>query len=414
MKVVGKRIAVLLLVALLFAAVSVPSVAAAEGQPGLIINGQDYQADLYLRDGVSYIAAASLAKIPGLIVAEEGYVPLRSFFMSNGGDIRWDKGSQNVIVFWRDRKDKWAADDLVVESSRLLQEKNTYKMEGRINIKMSTTGSGVGTVQEIPEVASIMEGAFQQEPLAIHVKQTMELPQDFLGKDTEPAGEEQALPGGTMNTEMVWTENKIYQKSPLAEEWIVQELSDADMMGNLTNMLQTAPQQSLEMMRGFGIIYVFGDDAVIDGQDYYTISNYIDSSTFKKVLTEYMKGFDMSGLPGSPGEAPDPDGGGVGDSNIDLGQVFQQLLETMEINYYVDTYINKKTLLTEHMSFDMEMEYGLDETLSPEGAVNVKMIMDGDLRLYDFGAGIQLPDMSDAITQQELLERLTNKAETAE
>lgn len=37
------------------------------------------------------------------------------------------------------------------------------------------------------------------------------------------------------------------------------------MMGKLTNMLQTTPQQSLDMMREFGIVYVYGDDVVIDG-----------------------------------------------------------------------------------------------------------------------------------------------------
>lgn len=86
----------------------------------------------------------------------------------------------------------------------------------------------------------------------------------------------------------------------------------------------------------------------------------------------------------------------------------------MEISYYVDTYINKETLLTDRMAFDMNMKYELDEALNPEGPVSISMIMKGDFKLYDFGAGVTLPDVDGAITQQEFMEQMLNKAETTE
>ena len=89
-------------------------------------------------------------------------------------------------------------------------------------------------------------------------------------------------------------------------------------------------------------------------------------------------------------------------------QVLEKLLTTMEIDYYVDTYINKETLLTDHMSFNMEMKFELDETISPEGAVSFEMAMTGDFELYDFGEEVQIPDVSGAITQEEFLEQMMN------
>ena len=80
----------------------------------------------------------------------------------------------------------------------------------------------------------------------------------------------------------------------------------------------------------------------------------------------------------------------------------------------MNSFINKETLLTERMEFNMEMKYELDETISPEGAISFEMAMSGDFELYDFGEEVQMPDVSDAITQQELMEQMMNLMETPE
>ncbi|MGI5882397.1 MAG: hypothetical protein ACOX7L_04940, partial [Dethiobacteria bacterium] len=177
MEVSAGKIARLLLASLLLMAVFMPSAGAAGGQIGLVFNGQDFQADLYLENGVSYISTASLGKIPGLTSEGDGYVPLRDFFASQGGTVNWDKEKQSVAVSWRDKNNGWSADDLVIESGRLLIEKNSYKMKGSATIEMSILGPPGGVAPETIEMTSFIEGAARQEPLAVYVKQTMELPQ---------------------------------------------------------------------------------------------------------------------------------------------------------------------------------------------------------------------------------------------
>ncbi|MGI6685912.1 MAG: hypothetical protein ACOX47_10695 [Bacillota bacterium] len=378
----------------------------------LKFNGQEFQADIYVDEGVSFIPAASLVKIPGIAVREEGYVPLRKFFESNEGIVDWDHIQKQVIVSWREKNDEWSADELVLESSKVMQELNTYKMKGNAAMEMSISGSGQEN-PAIPEMNTYMEGVFQQQPLAMYIKQTVELPASVTSvKDTELSEEEAALfQQGEMVTEMVWTDQAIYQKTPLLDQWIVQDLGDLDMMGNLTNLLQTSPQQSLEMMRKFGIVYVFGEDVVLDGQEYYTVKNYVDSKTFKKILEEYMGSINMAGLMAGSQALPEQDEEGMAASVNEMQRVLEQLLATMELNYYIDSLINKETLLTEGMLYDMKMKYAMDETVNPEGPVNIEMKMNGDFQLYDFGTDIKLPDVSNSITQKEYLENLMNKME---
>lgn len=406
MRTICKKASKLLLMGLLITLLLV-SAAVADEQVSLIFNGQEYQADVYLEDGVSYVSVESLTKIPGLEVEQKDYVPLRKFFENRGGDIGWDNTNKQVIVSWREKKDEWSADELVIESSKVLKELNTYKMKGTASMKMVISGPDADEIPEMPEMNTTMEGVFQQEPLAMYIKQTVELPV----QDTELSAEELALfQQGPIVTEMVWTDNAIYQKMPFSDQWIVQDLSGMDIMGKLTEMLQTTPQQSLEMMREFGIVNVFGEDVVIDGKEYYTVKNYVDSATFKKVMKEY----NMAGLFADTQKLAEENDEEMPKSTNEMQQMIEQLLATMEIDYYVDSYINKETLLTEGMLFDMAMKYGLDETMIPEGPVNFEIKMIGEFELNEFGAEIQLPDVSNAITQEEYLEQMMNEMEIPE
>ncbi|MEL7568206.1 MAG: DUF6612 family protein [Dehalobacterium sp.] len=409
MRTICKKASKLLLMGLLITLLLVSAVVADE-QVSLIFNGQEYQADVYVEKGVSYVSVESLVKIPGLEVEQEGYVPLRKFFEDRKGNVNWNNKEKHVIVSWRQTNDEWSADKLMIESSRVLEEINTYKMKGNVAIKMNISAPDALEIPEIPEITTTMEGEFQQEPLSMYIKQTMDLPVS----DTLLSEEESDLfQQGSMVTEMVWTDNAIYQKMPLSDQWIVQDLSNMDMMGQLTEMLQATPQQSLETMRKFGIVYVFGEDVVIDGKEYYTVKNYVDSATFKKVMEEFNIAGLLSDTQGLT-EQTEQNDEVVPESAKEMQQIFDQLLASMEVNYYVDSLISKETLLTEGMLFDMNLKYAMDETVNPEGPINIEMKMTGEFELNEFGTEVQLPDVSNAITQEEYLEQIINEMEVPE
>lgn len=383
-----------LLISLLALLMLVPA-AFATDQVALVFNGQEYQADVYVENGVSYISQASLAKIPILMAEGEGYVPLREFFTARGGIVEWEAAANRIVVNWRNKQGDWYADELVIESGRIMQELNTYKMKGRFLMEMAMPDTEENP--QIPHLTTELEGVFQQDPLAIHMKQAVKLPVEEMEMTKE---DEALLKEGSFTTEMVWKDNVIYQKLPTYDQWIAQDLN---MMENMTNLLQTSPQQSLEMMREYGVINVFGDNVMINGQEYYTVKTFVDSATYRRVLEGVMSDDNLAQALTGP-EIP-----AAGEDDMaDAMLVLEQLLDSMELNYYVDTFINTETLLQEHMAFAMELKYALDQTSLPAGSLDFALKMSGNAELYDFGAGIELPDVSNAVTQEEYLEQLLN------
>ena len=65
----GKKIVTVLLIGLLMAVMLVPAAAAADKQVSLVFNGQEYQADLFVKNGVSYICSIP-GENPGLAFEE--------------------------------------------------------------------------------------------------------------------------------------------------------------------------------------------------------------------------------------------------------------------------------------------------------------------------------------------------------
>lgn len=398
MRIDGKKMSMVFLTFLMVIFLLVP--AAASTQVNLVFNGYDYQADVYVENGVSYISGASLQKIPGLQVEQDGYIPLRSFFESREAKVDWDNSQKEINVSWCEMNGDWSADELMIASTKVLQEINSYKLRGNTSIEMAIMGQDTTETQNIPKINTLMEGVFQQEPMAMYCKQTAKLPLEDMEITEEEA---QLFDQGEMTTEMVWKDNAIYQKmSPFSDQWIMMDLAEMDLMDNLTNMLQTSPQQSLEMMREFGVIYLFGEDVEINGQDYYTVKNYVDSLTFKKIFEEYMGALNLNSLITEPGTGEEESA----ENTMSIEQIMEELLATMELDYYIDSFINKDTLRTEKMLFNMDLKYQLDETVNPEGPIAFDMKIAGEFDYYDFGTEVELPDVSDAITQEELIEQM--------
>ena len=96
----SRKIGIKFLIALLIMLLAAPTAFAGE-QVKLIFNGQEYKADITLENGVTYIPAAALTRIPGLEIGDDPIVPIRELFESQGGVVSWDNDSNQVIVSWR-------------------------------------------------------------------------------------------------------------------------------------------------------------------------------------------------------------------------------------------------------------------------------------------------------------------------
>jgi len=415
---IGKLKLKFLVAVLVMFLVTPPAFAAREAK--LIFNGHEYRANITIKDGVSYTSAEALAKIPGLEVGDEPIVPIRKLFENQGGKVSWDHDNWHVIVSWREKSGDFTADELVVKSSELLKETNSYKMKAISTMEFEFQGNeALKEIMKTPvKTDAIIEGVFQYEPMAMYIKQTMKMPLEEQGLSKEQL-EKEGL-AEEMVTEMVWKENRIYQKDPSTGQWIYQDLADMGGMFDFNNLMQMTPQQSLEMMQKAGVINVFGDDVIKDGREYYQIKNYIDTESYKSLTEQILDKFDLVPFMA----AFSAQAQGTEDIGKYLEKVFEVMMNNMTIDYYVDTLINKETLLPDYMSIDLNMTIDLKQIIDaiaeiekisgekkedvaiPEGPIVYKLKMKADYQLYDYGVEAELPDLRNAISQEEYIQQL--------
>ncbi|MDW7671384.1 MAG: DUF6612 family protein [Bacillota bacterium] len=407
----AKRMIVLLIITALIVTMAVPAAAAGHHGMTLKINGIEMTAAMEVVDGRAQIANAFLNKLPGLTVSETGYTPLREFFEADGATVVWDGTTRTIDVTWRNSSGEWNARDLMLRSNELLMEYNTYQMTGSMVMDMIITAAGMEMPTGPMEVT--FDAAMQYDPLNMYVRQEMDMAAMMMSM-AEELGETEDMPeglDGPMVTELLWTEEAIYQKMPLSDQWIRMDLAGMDTMNMLTQMMQTSPQQSMELMDAFGMLYVFGEDVEMDGREYYTLSTYVDADTYRKVFEEMMGGMNFAEMvPAEEGMTDEE----AADMQAELSRVIDAMMATMTMDYYIDSYINKETLLTDRMDIDMMMTYSMDETVSPEGPVTMAMKMTGSYEMHSYGEPIELPDVSDSITTEEMMQLQLEEQEELE
>ncbi|MFY9313630.1 MAG: hypothetical protein WAO85_10275 [Tepidanaerobacteraceae bacterium] len=417
----GLKILVVLLVMLL----ATPSAFAAR-EAKLIFNGREYKADIILKDGVSYISSSALKRIPGLELGDDPIVPIRKLFESQGGEVSWDNNNWHVIVSWREKSGDFTADELVIKSSELLKEANSYRMKAVNEIGLDLQGDeALKALMGVPiNMELVIEGVFRNEPMSMHMKQTMKMPLEMLGVSPEEM-EASGLAEGIV-TETVWHDNVIYTKNPDTGQWIYQDLTGMEEMIGFDSLIQMTPQQSIEMMNEAGVINVFGDDAVIEGREYYTIKNYIDAESYRSLVEQVLGNINL----GSFMAAFAAQAGDGEDVSAQLEQIFDIVLNNIVFDYYIDTFINKETLLSDYMKIDLNMVIDVKQLIEaiaevtemdeeekaaiPESPMVFQINMKGDYQMYDYGVELELPDLSDAISQEEYMQQIMEMMEEVE
>ncbi|NLL17995.1 MAG: hypothetical protein GX262_03095 [Clostridia bacterium] len=410
----------LMLTVTLVLALAIP--AAAAGELKLNVNGKETAADLVLQDARSFIEINSLAAVTGaeVEVAEElkvtingkTYVPLRSVAENVGFQVNWTPG---LVVLERAAEpeqteqvgDSLTAMDVLVKSNQAAQEINTYSMSGYINQTMVMEMDG----EEVPiETTSELFGQIQNDPMKLYLKQTVELPGGVPGDVPE-----EML--SSMEVETYIDEEFMYMKSPGQEGWLkmphflpMELLKEQQ---DITNDPLKAAKQMLEMGYDPG----FGDDAVIDGRECYTVKASIDMAKAMESQQEMLQQ-----IIGSVGQMTAAEMG----AEVDPAQmegfskafelILAKMMEEGVFDYQVTMFIDKETFLPAQMNLVMTMKFDfnvlefmeviseavgeeLPEELVEELQVDFKMnsSQQGEIRLFDYGAEFVEPDLTNVI-----------------
>lgn len=420
-----KLLQTLSLTSLLALLLAVP-VAAAESVP-ISVNGEQAVAvDSYLEEGVTMIGVDSFARLTGagleksaagvkivkngrelvlqvgqrkalldgstlylikapVKVGEQIYIPLRPVSAAFGFGVAWDKAAERVKLEINETREGLTPVEVLFKAEQATRKFNTYALEGSYTMDMEVNADGIK--EQIPGITATMSGQVQNKPFQAYLVQAMEMP--------GTAGQE--IPGLTMETYL--TEEKLYLKGPDGR-WTVQDLPFGPEFWQEQQALQSDPLRAAAQLREMGVLLNFGDDAVVNGQEYYVINGSLDMEKFRESNAKIMEQA-LSSVPLPQGDQEK------------VQETIKKLMETAQIDYFYRIYINKNTWLTDIIECKMAMDLtlnlkgmgieGEDASASIPQELQMKLKMDGRFTMKDPGKPFAAPDVSQAVPIDELV-----------
>ena len=320
-------------------------------------------------------------------IANQVYIPLRFVAGTFGFDVTWDEKQRLVLMDREETREGLTALDVVVKSGAATQDINTYSMDGRMNVVMDIIADGVKVTAEPMKMDMQLKGQIQNEPMQIYMQQLI------------AAAAETGMPEMAVETYM--TTDKMYIKMP-EQGWIAQDMPFSPEFWQQQQDIQSNPIQAAQQMKEMGMFMNFGNDVMVGEQDYYVVNATLDMEKFRDGLPKMMQQVVQS-ISG-PNDA----------QNNEQAQAMQQMIESMEIEYYYTVLINKKTLITDVIKINARIKMDVEapqteETDEVKGSepqgpkvLNMDMNMSGEINITDPGMPFNAPDVSDAKAMTEL------------
>ena len=320
-------------------------------------------------------------------VSDQVYVPLRFVAGTFGFDVTWDEVQRLIIMEREETRDGLTPLEVVVKSGAATQEINTYSMDGNMNVAINIEADGVKVTPEPMKMDMQLKGQIQSDPMQVYMQQVI------------TSAAETGMPETVVETYM--TADKMYIKMP-EQGWVAQDMPFSPEFWQQQQDIQSNPIQAAEQMKEMGMFMNFGNDVTVGEQDYYVVNATLDMEKFREGMPQMMQQV-VQGISG-PG----------GTQNPEQMQAMQQMLESMEIEYYYAVLINKDTLITDVINLDARIkmdveappigetgEVGDGEQQGPK-VLKMDMDMSGEIKITDPGMPFNAPDVSDAKAMTDL------------
>ncbi|MHB8157418.1 MAG: stalk domain-containing protein [Desulfocucumaceae bacterium] len=309
-------------------------------------------------------------------------IPLRAVANAFGYDVQWD-GNQNLVSLSRkETREEMTPTELLVKSGQASQKVNTYSMQGAMNISIKATIDGKAENAMPQNMKSDISGQFQNKPMKMYMMQTI----DTGLKAPELQG---------MTAETYLSGEKMYIKMP-GQKWAIMDVPIVADLLKQQQDIQSNPLKAVEQMKEMGILSNYGNDVTIGGQEYYVVNAAIDMNKFKegyqKMIGEVVKSLpaEMKGKPESQ-------------------NVVQDMLKSMEMEYYYTTLINKETLISDIVRYDIKVHFSMNVPKEPSSQALQKMDLNenvqGEIKITDLGKPFVDPDVSSAVPMEELIKQ---------
>jgi len=314
-------------------------------------------------------------------VSDQVYVPLRFVAGAFGFDVTWDEKQRLILMERSETRDGLTPLEVVVKSGAATQDINNYSMDGNMNVVINMEADGVKVTAEPMKMDMQLKGQIQNEPMQIYMQQLI------------TAATETGMPETAVETYM--TTDKMYIKMP-EQGWIAQDMPFSPDFWQQQQDIQSNPIQAAEQMKEMGMFMNFGNDVTVGEQDYYVVNATLDMEKFREALPQMMQQV-VQGVSGT-GDAQNPE----------LNQVMQQMLESMDMEYFYTVLINKDTLITDVINLDARIKMDVEAGTVGDGeqqepkVLKIDMNMSGEIKITDPGMPFNAPDVSDAKAMTEL------------
>ncbi|MDD2585511.1 MAG: copper amine oxidase N-terminal domain-containing protein [Syntrophomonadaceae bacterium] len=298
-------------------------------------------------------------------------VPLRFVWESLGGEVQWISATSTASLVYEETRAGLTANELMVKSSNEAQKFDNYTASGDMKMSLAMEGIDDPSAPDKIDMDVDFTSYYQKEPLAVYTNQNMKM----QGLPEMPAELQ------SMNVESLIKDNAIYTNMP-GTGWVKMEIPGMDIENLIKQTTSLDPAGLLQLMKDTGIIACYGNDISRDGKDYWVINVTMDNAKYMEQINKMLP---MANLPES----------------ADMKSLFDNSLFDMYYRMYVDkdNYLNTLT----DLDCSLNMSVPVPDQASPGQKLSMDMQMSGSLKIDNFNAGMELPDVSSAKDLSEIV-----------
>jgi len=312
----------------------------------------------------------------------EVMVPLRAVLDVFGAKIDWQEQSSTVLVDYQEQRQGMSVEEMMAKSSEALADYNTYKTKADMTQQMEVTNPEEANKTEKVDMKMNLDMAVQNDPVLVYGKTTVNMA--VYGEDgnsLEP-----------VNTEILLNEEGMYVTMP-EQGWVKMTIPGMDIKALMEQAGGQDPMASLKMLQDAGALMSFGNDQQKNGESYWIINVTMGPDSVSRLIQDVLKK-----VPLPQTEVPE------------LDQVIAQVFKNMNADMVYSVWINQKNFLTDYMQMDSDISLNMQVPADPEQPDNLlnmdmKMKQSAFYEIYDLGVPFTVPDVSQAVDMNEVLEK---------
>ncbi len=312
----------------------------------------------------------------------EVMVPLRAVMDVFGAKIDWQEQSSTVLVDYQEQRQGMSVEEMMAKSSEALADYNTYKTKADMTQQMEVTNPEEANKTEKVDMKMNLDMAVQNDPVLVYGKTTVNMA--VYGEDgnsLEP-----------VNTEILLNEEGMYVTMP-EQGWVKMTIPGMDIKALMEQAGGQDPMASLKMLQDAGALMSFGNDQQKNGESYWIINVTMGPDSVSRLIQDVLKK-----VPLPQTEVPE------------LDQVIAQVFKNMNADMVYSVWINQKNFLTDYMQMDSDISLNMQVPADPEQPDNLlnmdmKMKQSAFYEIYDLGVPFTVPDVSQAVDMNEVLEK---------